>query len=727
MRQLSFLLAVLLAGSTGLAGCSKSEFDYRTWTAKLDDSEQERERAVDKLEQLGNPDAIPALGEAWEDAGKPVRMLQVIISLARPLTPEDAKKAFVTDYETSGRKASWDAALPFLVKAISEIDEANPRSVDSATKAAEALGESQLAGGMDALIELGTKPVTKKLYPAQIAAVRAIGKYETDKPRAGAALVKIVDREGPPHPKTAKGKEQQRAYEEKYGLYLAITGASINALGDLRVSTAAPTLVLAMYRVSPLFGQVRRALVASGPTAKDEMRKILRGENQQVNQLFKDKKLDQYCGDAGDRTTECVPVSAKDYYPAVVLGDFYDPASAPDLLAALKRPALPVYYQDDAPSDFTQHGAIYDSLRKIGAADAAATVRASWDTKDKNPALYAERAMAASAYAFLVRDGAGATELAAIAGDNAIEGRDGERLRQEAATAFARIGRSDADIKVLKGLATKYLEAAGKKKAEAAKLKEAADKADATLAVLKKKWDDDKIALIKLSKSTTDDAASVEKLKAFTTGVNKLEADYKALKKTTREATQPYKDADLAVKDYTAFARMFLTHVARLEPGIRCADNLQCFADALKLTPEQAEKNLAPYLAGFAGDKLADWTKEQKLSILDANIERAMLELGKRGQAASQFTDLLLDNAKRKERLVRQSILLALPKIAKLPCANCEAKLDAVIKSGEGDAGLAELNTETTMMRNYFGWAGGKTPTPTKPADGAPPAQAPAK
>ncbi|HEY4056281.1 MAG TPA: hypothetical protein VGM39_06715, partial [Kofleriaceae bacterium] len=88
------------------------------------------------------------------------------------------------------------------------------------------------------------------------------------------------------------------------------------------------------------------------------------------------------------------------------------------------------------------------------------------------------------------------------------------------------------------------------------------------------------------------------------------------------------------------------------------------------------------------------------------------------------LTDTLLDAAKSDSRLIRQSVLLALPKIAKVPCANCEAKLDTAIKEGEGKSALGDLNLETTMMRNYFSWAGGKTPS-AAPAE-APPAEAPA-
>jgi len=321
----------------GLAGCPDNPYKADTWTKKLGDP-RESERAVTQLEQLGDPSAIESLGDAWVNQGKPVRLLQVIISLARPLTPQDAADKFVTDY-ASGRPASWDKALPFLRRALSEVDEANPRSVDSATKAAEALGESKLPDGLDALIELAQKPVTKKLITAQVAAIRAIGKYTGDAAKAAGALTRTIDKEPPPHPRTAKDKEQGRALEEKYGLFLGVTGAAINAMSDLRSPSSVKPLVRSMYRTPELFTQIRRALVASGPTAEAELRSILRGEDKEVDQLFVDKKLDRYCGDKNDTPgDQCQKVSAKDFYPAVVLGDFYDPKAVPDLLGVSKCP-----------------------------------------------------------------------------------------------------------------------------------------------------------------------------------------------------------------------------------------------------------------------------------------------------------------------------------------------------------------------------------------------------
>ena len=721
-RPLAF---VMLVGLASLTGCPDNQYDYKTWTKKLDDPGQ-AERAVTELEQLGNPGAIPALGNAWKSQGKPVRLLQVIIGLARPLTAEEAKAKFVTDYEKTGRKASWDAAMPFLTEALTGVDEANPRSVDSASKAADALGESQQTAGLDALIDIASKPVSKKLIAAQVGAVRAIGKFQSEKARAATALTKIIDREPPPHPRTAKDKEQGRALEEKFGLFLGVTGAAINALGDLRYPAAAKTLALSMYRTPELFMQIRRALVATGPSAKDELRKILRGDHAEVNQLFKDKRLDKYCGDKGDAPPDqCQPVSAKDFYPAVVLGDFYDTAATPDLLAALKRPALPVYFMDDQPSPNTQYNALFDALRKIGAADAAAPVRAMWigaaagaPKKGTAPAEGGAdlntKILAISAYPFLTRDGAGTEELGKIAADNGAD----DQLRQEAATAFARLSTSSKSLDVLEGLADKYFKAAADKQKEAdGKPKADAEAADKVFEGQKKTLEKAKTDLIKL---TNDKSKTAEDIKAATAATKKMEEEFKTFKKKHKDATAQFKALEGAVKAYKGYARMFQTHIARIEVAIRCKQDKNCYAATLKLKPEESAKNVAQYIKD-----IKSWSDDEKKGLVDANVERAMLEIGKMGDKASDLTDTLLDAAKSDVRLVRQSVLLALPKIAKIPCANCETKLDAAIKAGEGKSTIGDLNLETTMLRNYFSWAGGKTPS-SGPAE-APPAEAPAK
>ncbi|HEY0483509.1 MAG TPA: hypothetical protein VGD37_38590 [Kofleriaceae bacterium] len=718
-RRFSWLPVVV--GLAVLAGCPDDPYKAETWTKKLGD-QREAERAVTELEQLGNPGAIPALGNAWIDQGKPVRLLQVIISLARPLTPQEAKDKFFTDYEATGRPASWNQALPFLKKALSEVDEANPRSVESATKAADALGESRLAEGLDALIELAQKPVTKKLITAQVASIRAIGKYTGDSGRASAALIKIIDKEPPPAPRTVKEKDQVRTADEKYSLFLGVTGAAINALGDLHAPASARTLVLSMYRTPELFMQIRRALVATGPAAFDELRKALAGTHPEVNQLFKDKRLDKYCGDRSDvAPDQCQSVSAMAFYPAVVIGDFYSDKAVPELLGALRSPPLPVYYVDDQPSPNTQYNAIFDALRKIGSPDGAATVRAMWQghaapgaasraargAKRGEPVAagggesdLATRILAIGAYPFLTRDDTGVDELGKIAADNKAD----DQLRQAAATAFARLAHEARDITVLEGLAQKYFEASAKKRGEAeGKPKATADAADKEFAKAKKLLDDAKAAVLRATHDTSKTAADI---RAATADAKKAEDAFKAAKKIHNDAVAPYKAADVAAKGYKGYARMFQTHIARIEIAIRCKQDLACYAASLKLKPADAARNTAPYIRD-----IKDWTPDEQLGLVEANVERAMLEVGKRGAKASSLTDTLLDSAKSDNRLIRQSVLLALPKIAAVPCGNCEAKLQAAIRAGEGKTTLGDLNLETTMMKNYFGWAGGKTPS----------------
>ena len=731
------LAGVVLCGALlALTGCPDNPYKASTWTKKLGDP-REAERAVTQLEQLGDPSAIEALGEAWANQGKPGRLLQVIIQLARPLTPAQAEATNMTDYAKTGRPDNWAKAMPYLTKALTEVDEANSRSVESAGKAAEALGEAKLAEGLEALVEVAQKPVTKKLINAQISAIRALGKFDNERTKATEALVKIIDHEPPDNPKTAKDKDVARALGEKFELYLGTQVAAVDALGELHSAGAVKALILSMYRTPEVFDNIRRALLACGPAAEEELRKILRGQNESVEALFADKvkHYDRYCGDKNDAPADqCQPVSAKEFYPTVVLGDFYDPKAVKDLLLVLDHPVLPQYYQDDQASPSTQYSAVFDALTKIGAAEGADRIHAMWSkstpapAKGKgapSPAAAADtqtRILAIGAFPFVTRDDTGLDELGKIAGDNAAD--DG--LRQQAATAFARLAHSPDDVKVLKGLADKYFDASDKQR-KIADGKPKADKevADKELDKVKKALDDAKAAATKAvhdtSKSPADAAAAI---RAATEAAKKLEDDYKVAKKKHKDAIAPFKMADDNAKGYKAFARMFQTHMARIEVAIRCKSDkneLNCYVGTLKETPDQAAKNMEAYIAD-----VKDWKPDERLGLLEGEVERAMLEIGKQGSKAAGLSDQLLDAVKSDDRLIRQSIQLALPKITKVPCPVCVTKIDAAIKAGEGKTTVKALNLETTMLRNYFAWAGGNTPSASAPAGDAPaPSEAP--
>lgn len=680
------------------------------WSAKLDDP-REAERAVAALEKLGDPRAIPALGKAWGDGGRSPRLIQVIVSLAKPLTPQEAAAAVLPAYEKAGRPAHWDDALPFLRRAIVEVDVASPRSVESAAKAADAIGEARLAAATPALSELARRPVSKKLVATQVAAIRALGKLADDRARAAAALIEIVDREPPPRPRG--GSEHDRAQRtERLELALVVTGGAINALGELRAEAAIGSLVLAMYKLPELNRQLRRALVAIGPGAAGELRKILRGEHAAVNQLFQQEQYSKYC-DPDRSGGPCLPVSAKQFYPATVLGDFHDAAAVRDLLAVLKDPPLPAYYlsgDGDAEDRAgpTQHVAVMHALGKIGSPEAAKPVYQLWHGV-KAPRrgelvspVFQTKLLAIVKYPYLARDLTGVEELARIAADNGAD-RESEyhdELRQVAVAAYARLSRDPKGIAILQGLAKRYLDASAQRRAEADRQKPGADAADKEYDAKKKAVEAMKVALIELTK---DANATADQIRAATAAVKQAETDLKAAKLAHREKTRPFKDRDGLAKAYLSFARMFQIHIARIEIAIRCKEELSCFAASLRLTPDDAAKNVLPYIKD-----VFDWTPDHKRELVAAAVERAMLELGKRGAQAQGLTTALLDKVATDQRTIREGILFALPKIAKLPCAECVEKLDLAIRADEGRSARTELTAETEMLRNYFAQAGTK-------------------
>ena len=83
-----------------------------------------------------------------------------------------------------------------------------------------------------------------------------------------------------------------------------------------------------------------------------------------------------------------------------------------------------------------------------------------------------------------------------------------------------------------------------------------------------------------------------------------------------------------------------------------------------------------------------------------------MVELGKLGQKVSDLTPALLTAAKSEDTATRGSVLLALPKVAKVPCEECEKALTAIIAAAEGKSTLRAVTADTEMVRNYFTWAG---------------------
>ena len=676
------LAALVFAGltATAMVGCKEDEFEASTWTKKLGDS-KEVEQAVTNLERLGYSSAIPDLGKAWEKQGRPERILRVIIDLARPLTKEEAKKDYKNykngDYQA--REAAWDKALPFLKKAIDEVDGANPRSVESARLAAEALGNSKIEGAFEAL---QTAANTASVRQLRLQALLSLG--ELADPRAVDVLANIIREDfDPTKPE--------------------VPGAAIIALGQLKSDKAVPVLIEAMYRLPFFFKQIRRALVASGgDVVSSRIGAILSHKDGDVNALFAEKGLDTYKGDLGKDPLpqgEWQKVSAMDYYAAIIAGDLYDPKLVGPLLEALAREPVPAYFVDSAPGP-SAHNAILDSLRKIGSAEAADEVLAVWAT-GKNDDL---KPIAANVYSFVSKDGSestgkdtGLNALGKIAADNAAD----QNLRLEASVAYGRLASSKDRVGLLLEQGKKYKEASDKAQAEAdGAPKKAYLAAKESYDSAKQKLDEAKAAV---SRAGGERKAPVELINKTT----EAKVAFDKVKEPHTKAKAAWKALDDKAKAYLGFQRLFESHVARIEIADFCKGKVECFAgtvDPAKKWEEQWSA-LAPRLKAISGGAIAvdKYTEEEKKEALAAQVERAMLELGKMGSKAASATPTLLEAVKSDDRIIRQSILLALPKVAGKDCKECGAKLDAAIKAGEGKTTLGELNFETQVLRSYFG------------------------
>src|SRR6185436_2123718 len=178
---------------------------------------------------------------------QPTRILQVIVELAKHCTDDNAGDD------------RWAAALPFLREALEGVDSSSQRSIDGATKAAEALGDSQLPEATQLLVDaIGKKMMPKdNAQRVRLTAIAALAKVTNPGARSTvvATLAGVIRADPSSQPPQ-------------------IVDAAINTLGDLRQPEALPVLLEAMYRTPLFFQQIRRALVSSGGAVVGELRSI---------------------------------------------------------------------------------------------------------------------------------------------------------------------------------------------------------------------------------------------------------------------------------------------------------------------------------------------------------------------------------------------------------------------------------------------------------------------
>jgi hypothetical protein len=124
--------------------------------------------------------------------------------------------------------------------------------------------------------------------------------------------------------------------------------------------------------------------------------------------------------------------------------------------------------------------------------------------------------------------------------------------------------------------------------------------------------------------------------------------------------------------------------VARVEIAVECKEDAACYAKAL------TAQDVAVGKPGLA------------------KAERSLWELRKLGDKAAGVLDQLLSDAVlgTSERIVREGVLLAITRVAPLPCKACQERFDKVLTSQENQTTLDLLTLETRIVYHYFLWAG---------------------
>lgn len=141
---------------------------------------------------------------------------------------------------------------------------------------------------------------------------------------------------------------------------------------------------------------------------------------------------------------------------------------------------------------------------------------------------------------------------------------------------------------------------------------------------------------------------------------------------------QQFRDNAMSYKPYYD---AFQQSLYRAEVGIACGDDVACLLAYLDANDIAMDKPGLP------------------------RAERALLELAKLGDKGATAVDKLLKHAGSTERFVRQGVLLALTKVAPLPCKKCEEELGKIIEAQASMTTLDYLTADTRIVMYWFRWA----------------------
>ena len=400
------LLAVVL-----VAGCPSDPYDPSTWIAKLEHPHEAAE-ALQKLQQLKDPRAIPELGAFWQDRRHPSKVLRIIISLARVVK--------------DGHGPSWEPAVPFLIEALANLDVGDPASREDAQTAAEALGESGTAGVtsgaiVEALVTAATlkEPRNSPVQRVRIAAAKALGAHGTSD--------LAVD--------TLIGMLQGAVADQP----IMVNAAAANGLAMTGDPRSVQPLLRCIYEL-PIYKQCRRGLAAVGGAVIPELIKVLKGKHAALKKFAKANDFANDCDKGEGHDTACKAPGILEFKAAELLGDLRAKQSVPQLVAKLGEAPKTSSFdpRSGAQGPPTHHGFL-NALRLIGDKSAASAVRDYW--KDTNQGLQT-RAIAIDVYSQLADDDA---ELKALS-DLFSDDKQDEGLRLSSCVAYGRLARRKSHL-----------------------------------------------------------------------------------------------------------------------------------------------------------------------------------------------------------------------------------------------------------------------------------------
>ncbi len=662
---------------TLLSGCPKDPYDPDTWIDQLGDRSKV-ERAITELSRLKDPKAIEPLGKTWRKLNRPSRILRVMIDIADQRDKGTLDKTDPKYEDTAKSKYGpfwkkgpfWEKAVPFLKEAAQEFvaDELNQTAIDNGVIAVDALGRAKDPTAVEALIEVVNKQIPKKA-PGQrvrLAAIRALGSFGSDI-RAVKTLIKVLQRD----PK-----------KQRIELY----AAAADALARTRNRQAVKPLIMAMFKMPPVYQFCRRALVAIGGPAEDELLKVFQGKSAEMNGWAKEARMTMECKKLMGFNSKCRGPKILQYKAASVLGDLNARTAIPALIKALSDKPIPAWFGKNGPGP-VQHMAILDALRKMFSTKAAPKVTAMW--KGKKAVDYL-RPLSVDVYSFLARDTSEIPALAKIVCDRskkksscANEAAVDQQFRLAAALAYARIANKKSQLGVLKFMIARYKKEADKAAIPAKKAKAAWDASKKAKSAARKKL----AAVMKTTggkKSPALDAAEKAMSAAEGTEGQKKQLHYQARGKA------------LGMR---GFERGFLQQLARAAVGVKCrGKGAGCYADVLDMKPAQVRDMLGK-------KQITDWKKwksKERTSLQAAAAARAMLELAKLGKKAESVGPKLLKHAKTENRVVRQTVWLALVHTQTRPCKSCVDTLEQIIREQGDNTTLTALTADARVLKYYF-------------------------